>query len=106
VIATAGRKPQRWPASSLTGRLLGGSSPSPHFPMSATPPHTRDEALWAEEVARLLEGSATLAPAARQLVANVLASFLADATIDTGCRRDARTLLNALRRPAPISIAA
>jgi hypothetical protein len=70
-----------------------------------TPPHTRDHALWATEVARVLETASTLAPAARQLVADVLASLIADPASDPTCRRDAQTLLDALNRPALVTAA-
>jgi hypothetical protein len=68
--------------------------------MLSTPPHTRDHALWATEVARVLETASTLAPAARQLVVDVLAALLADPATDPSCRRDAQTLLDAFNRPA------
>ncbi|HXH97903.1 MAG TPA: hypothetical protein VNH40_11895 [Gaiellaceae bacterium] len=67
---------------------------------AAVPAPTRDEALWAEEVAHVLEGAATLAPAAVQMLRDVLTSLAGDSTLDHTSRRDAGTVLTAIRRTA------
>jgi hypothetical protein len=57
---------------------------------------TREETLWAQEVARVLEAAATFEPAARAAVLSVLMSLADDPTESLATRRDARALLAAL----------
>lgn len=61
---------------------------------------SRNEALWAEEVARVLGDAADFEPAARASLREVLTSLLADPTMDPVSRRDAWTMLEAISRPA------
>lgn len=56
----------------------------------------REEALWAEEVARVLGAAASFEPAARAAVLAVLQSLADDATESPATRRDVRALLDAL----------
>lgn len=86
----------------LVRQMLTATPPS----ASAATPHTRDETLWAEEVARVLEGAATLTPAARQMLRDVLTSMVVDATVGPDCRRDAQSMIEALSRPALVLVAA
>lgn len=67
---------------------------------------TRDDALWAEEVARVLEAAPRLAPAARAMLRDVLASLVSDATLSPAGRRDARSMLEAVRGARLVEAAA
>jgi hypothetical protein len=59
-------------------------------------PLSREQALWDDEVSRLLAAVATLEPAARRAVTAVLKSLVDDPTESAGTHRDVRALLGAL----------
>jgi hypothetical protein len=60
---------------------------------------TREEALWAEEVARVVDAAPSFAPAAREMVRQVLTSLVSDVTIDPAGRRDASLMFELVTRP-------
>jgi hypothetical protein len=62
----------------------------------------REQRLWAEETARLLDATASLAPAARATVIEVLRSLVDDPLESLETRRDAQALIDTINSRAPL----
>lgn len=66
---------------------------------TAAATYARDEALWAEEVARVLEGAAALVPVVGPIARDVLTPLIAGAAVGRVSRRDASAMRRAVSRP-------
>jgi hypothetical protein len=71
---------------------------SPKVLFTATPIPTREQRLWAEEVARVFAAAPTLEPAARCAVRATLHALACDPLTDEGTRADAAAMLTAIDR--------